>query len=89
MVETDKPVTRHVKVFDYFKAFNIIEFKSVNNPFRVAEDLPKILIYTGGLLLNEKKAAIANTTFTVLSSRKPERFLRDYKNDVQRVKNGV
>jgi hypothetical protein len=89
VVETDRPITRHVRIFDYFKAFNIIEFKSVSNPFRVAEDVPKIFIYAGGLLLNEKKATIANTTFTMLSSRKPGRFLREYKNDVHKVKNGV
>lgn len=89
VVETEEPITRHVRIFDYFKAFNIIEFKSVNNPFRVAEDLPKISIYTGGLLLNEKKATIANTTFTLLSARKPVRFLREYKKDIHKVKNGV
>jgi hypothetical protein len=89
VVETDKPITRYVRIFDYFKAFNIIEFKSVNNPFRVAEDLHKILIYAGGLLLNEKKGDDYEYSFTVLSSRKPVRFLRSYKKDVQKVKNGV
>lgn len=28
IIEVDKPITKHVKIFTYFKRFNIIEFNS-------------------------------------------------------------
>jgi len=89
VVEADKPIAQYVRIFDYFKTYNIVEFKSVKDSFRMAEDFPNILIYIGGLLLNKKNATIGNTTFTVLSSRKPKRFLGAYKEHVQTLKNGV
>ena len=48
IIETEKPIKKYVRIFAYFKKFNIIEFKSVQDPFRMDEDLPKILIYIGG-----------------------------------------
>ena len=89
VVETEKPITKYVRIFDYFKKFNIIEFKSVRDPFRIVEDLPKIFIYAGGLLLNEERATIGNSTITILSSRKPKRLLSVYKKHVHKVQNGV
>ena len=89
VIETEKPIKKHVRIFDYFKKFNIIEFKSILDPFRIYEDLPKILIYIGGLLLNDRKANLVNTTFTIFCSRKPEKLLLAYKNHIQKVKNGV
>ena len=89
IIETDKPITEHVKIFTYFKKVNIIEFKSVNDPFRFKEDLPKIWIYSGGVVSNEKESNIENTTFTLVSSRKPEKLLKYYEKDIQKVQNGV
>ena len=76
VIETDSPIHEHVKIFDYFKKFNIIEFKSPGDTFRPAEDLPKIFIYLGGILLNEKAATPQNTTFTLVSSHKPVKLLK-------------
>jgi hypothetical protein len=89
VVETDTPLAQNLRIFDYFKTFNIIEFKSANNPFRVGIDVPKILVYIGGILLNEKKATLENTTFTLLNARKPMKLFKAYKKYIQRVKNGV
>ena len=79
----------YVRIFAYFKKFNIIEFKSVHDPFRIDVDLPKILIYIGGLLLNENAANLENTTFTILSSRKPEKLFKTYEKHIQKVKNSI
>jgi hypothetical protein len=89
VVEADKPITNYLRIFDYFKRFNIIEFKSANDPFRVDSDVPKILVYTGGIMMNEKNATFENTTFTLLTARKPVKLFKRYKKDVQKVKNGV
>ena len=79
VIEADRPIREHVKIFDYFKQFNIIEFKSEANTFRLDVDLPKILIYIGGILLNEAGASFSNTTFTLVTARKPDRLFRAYK----------
>lgn len=89
IIETQRPIKEYVSIFTYFKKFNIIEFKSVQDPFRLGEDLPKILIYIGGLLLNEKAAHFNNTTFTILNSRKPEKLFKTYKKYIQKARNGV
>jgi len=89
VIEADRPIREHVKVFDYFRQFNIIEFKSEANTFRLNLDLPKILIYIGGILLNEKAANFYNTTFTLVTSRKPDRLFEAFKNTIQKIKNGV
>jgi len=89
VIETESPIREHVKIFDYFKKFNIIEFKSVKDNFRIKEDLPKIFIYIGGILLNEKAATSSNTTFTLVSSQKPEKLFRRYEDTVQKLKKGV
>ena len=88
-METNKPITKYVKIFDYFKTYNIIEFKSVKDPFRIDTHVPKMLIYIGGILLNENNATLENTTFTILSARKPMKLIRRYKKYIQKVKNGI
>lgn len=89
IVETDKSITDHVKIFTYFKKVNIIEFKSVNDPFRFDEDLSKIWIYSGGVISSEKESNVKNTTFTLVTSRKPYTLLKYYEKDIQKVQNGV
>jgi hypothetical protein len=89
VVETDKPITNYVKIFDYFKTFNIIEFKSAQDPFRIDRDIPKILVYIGGILLAEKKGFLENTTFSIISSRKPVKLFKVFKKYIHKVKNGV
>ena len=89
VVETEKPIAGYVRIFDYFKTVNIIEFKSVAGPFRMSTDIPKILVYIGGVILTEEKATTENTTFTVICSRKPEKLFRLYEKSIQKVKNGV
>jgi hypothetical protein len=89
VIKTVKSISSHVRIFNYFKDFNIIEFKSVNNPFRIGIDIPKLLVYIGGILLNEKKASLENTTFTLLTARKPVKLFKIYKKSIQIVKKGV
>jgi hypothetical protein len=89
VVETEKPLKEYVKIFSYFRKFNIIEFKSIRDPFRVEEDLSKVFIYIGSLLLNENNASIENTTFTLLTSRKPDKLLKYCRKSIQKIKNGV
>jgi hypothetical protein len=89
IIEVKEPIEKHVKLFTYFKRYNIIEFKSIADPFRMNRDLYKIGIYIGGILLKEKKADIKNTTFTLVSSRKPEKFLKYYKEKTRAIKKGL
>ena len=89
VVEADSPINTYVKIFDYFKKFNIIEFKSPKDRFSIKEDLPKLFIYIGGIMLNEKAATTTNTTFTLVCSHKPDKLFQIYKSAVQKLKNGV
>ena len=52
-------------------------------------DVPKVLAYIGGILLNEKKATLENTTFTLITARKPMKLFKAYKKYIQKVKKGV
>jgi hypothetical protein len=79
IIEIDKPIENYVKIFKYFKRFNIIEFKSERNRFRLTSDLYKLGIYIGGLLLEEKEANVENTTFSLVSTFTPKVFLKKYK----------
>jgi hypothetical protein len=78
IIEVTQPIEEHVKIFKYFKRFNIIEFKSERNRSRLNQDLYKILIYIGDILLKEKEADEENSTFTLVTSLKPVKFLRKY-----------
>jgi hypothetical protein len=89
IIEIEKAIKEYTKFFDYFKKVNIIEFKSAGNPFRIDKDISKILVYIGGIILQEKKASFENTTFTLFSSRKPEKLFIRYHNYIQKVKNGL
>ena len=89
IVETEKPIVEHVKLFTYFKRFNIVEFKSASDPFRMKDDLFKIPIYIGGVLLKENEANYDNSTFTLVSSKKPVKLLKYYENTTKKVKNGL
>jgi hypothetical protein len=74
IIEIDRPITKYVKLLTYFKRINIIEFKSVSDSFRLNRDLYKIGIYIGGVSLREEKANIDNTTFTIISSGRPDKL---------------
>ena len=89
VVETDKPIHNYTDIFSYFKRVNVIEFKSVDNPFNMACDLHKLLIYLGGVCLNTNQPDYQNTTITVVSSRKPAKLFKVYAGDLHALKNGV
>lgn len=89
VVETDKPIHNYTDIFSYFKRVNIIEFKSVDNPFNMTYDLHKLLIYLGGVCLNTNQPDYRNTTITVVSSRKPVRLLKAFAEDLHELKKGV
>jgi hypothetical protein len=57
----------------------LIEFKSENNRFKLKEDLFKLGIYINGLILKEPEADVNNTSFTLVTSKKPTKFLKQYK----------
>lgn len=78
IIETTAPIEQYVEIFKYFRRFNIIEFKSEDNRFVLNEDLYKLGIYINGFMLKEAGADIDNTTFTLVSSRRPVKLLKQY-----------
>ncbi|MDQ1266375.1 MAG: hypothetical protein QG635_1527 [Bacteroidota bacterium] len=79
VVEQTEPIEPYVVIFKYFKRFNIIEFKSEGNKFRLNEDLYKLGIYINGVLMKEPEADVNNSTFTLVTSIRPAKFLKQYK----------
>jgi len=87
IIEVNQPIEQYVELFKYFKRYNIIEFKSERNRFKSDEDLYKLGIYIGGVLLKESEANPKNTTFTIVSSLKPARFLKQY--NAEQIRQGL
>lgn len=89
IIESDSPIYMNTRIFSYFKEVNVVEFKSEVDSFRVKKHFPQILFYIGGALSNEKRATIENMTFTLISSRKPVKFLKMFKKSTKKIENGV
>jgi hypothetical protein len=89
VIKTIISIDKYVKVFKYFKTYNIIEFKSAADTFRMWEDVNKILVYIGGFLLREKKASASNTTFSLVCSRKSIKLLKDGIASVKVIDKGI
>ncbi|MBM2814857.1 MAG: hypothetical protein HW421_1619 [Ignavibacteria bacterium] len=79
VIEMNKPIAPYVELLTYFKRFNIVEFKSEKDRFNIYDDLYKLGIYICGLLLKEPEANVKNTTFTLVSSLRPGKLLKQYK----------
>lgn len=89
IIKVDRPGESPLNIFDYFKRFNIIEFKSEKDGFRIERHLPNLLIYLGGVILSEKSANFENTTFTLICSKRPEKLLKMFKKSTQKIKKGI
>jgi len=87
IIEADESIEKHVKLFKYFKKLNIIEFKSAANPFRMPVDLFKAGVYLNGVFLNMPEAKIEDTTFTIVTSRRPVKLFKQYK--PEEIRQGV
>jgi len=88
IIEMYAKLNTKLEIFNYFEEYNIIEFKSVADHFKVGEDDLKISFYINGVLLQEKDANVNNTTFTLVSSGKPEAFLKKFKDKIQTIRTG-
>jgi hypothetical protein len=71
VVESDTPIKEHVSLFQYFKKFNIIEFKSEVDELNLSGYL-KMGYYLHAFLLRENGALPENTTLTLVSTLKPK-----------------
>ncbi|MDQ1265804.1 MAG: hypothetical protein QG635_956 [Bacteroidota bacterium] len=87
IIEKIQPIRKYVKIFTYFKRFNIIEFKSEKDRFVLEPDLYDLGIYINGVLRLKKEAKPENTTFSLVSSTRPAKLIRKYKAD--RLKKGL
>jgi len=88
IIEMHEKLNQKLDIFTYFDTFNIIEFKSAADHFKVGEDDLKISFYINGVLLQEKDANEKNTTFTMVSSAKPVAFLKKFKDKLQNISPG-
>ncbi|HBD93016.1 MAG: hypothetical protein A2015_00910 [Spirochaetes bacterium GWF1_31_7] len=89
IIEMHEKLNQKLDIFKYFDTFNIIEFKSAADHFKVGEDDLKISFYINGVLLQEQDANEKNTTFTVVSSAKPVALLKKFKNNIQKIVPGL
>lgn len=88
IVELKEKFENKLTLFKYFKKYNGIEFKSFVDPFKMNEDEYRLGIYINGILLQEKEANKENSTFTLVSSRKPQKLFDDYKDNLKKIENG-
>jgi hypothetical protein len=79
IIELEKPIINYVKIFSYFKRYNIIEFKSEKDRFIFWKDLYNIGIYLNGVLLKEKVKNYDNSTFSLVTTLKPKKLLDTFK----------
>jgi len=79
IIQAEKTIIDYVKIFTYFKRLNIIEFKSEKDRFVFKPDLYDIGIYTNGVLRIKNEYDFEDTTFSLVSSTKPEKLLNLFK----------
>lgn len=88
IIEMHEKLNDRLEIFNCFDEYNIIEFKSSSDKFVTGEDDLKISFYINGVLLQEECANESNTTFTLVTSGKPEAFLTKYKDKITKLKPG-
>jgi len=88
LIEIDEQKVRQLKIFNYLRHWNGIEFKSENDSFG-RDDLYKIGIYIGGILLQEKIKQLEDFTWTVITTLKPVKLFGKYHDKVDRITEGV
>jgi hypothetical protein len=85
IIEINEPISDYVKIFTYFKRFNIIEFKSEKDRFVFKPDLYNIGIYINGVILKEIQADYTNSSFTLVSTLKPTKLLKYFQaNEIEK-----
>jgi hypothetical protein len=87
IIEAEQSIDEHLEVMKYFKRFNIIEFKSENDNFDLNKDLYKLGIYLNGTLFTESESNINNTTFTLVSSRRLSKLLKQF--NAEKIRAGL
>ena len=75
VIESDKPIGKHLDLMNYFKEFNIIEFKSESQGVKL-QDIYKTLYYISAFILRKKEKGCLS--FTLITTKKPKRFLEAY-----------
>ncbi|MCP5498586.1 MAG: hypothetical protein H7A25_01675 [Leptospiraceae bacterium] len=75
IIESDKPIRQHLDLMNYFQEFNIIEFKSESQGVKL-QDIYKTLYYISAFVLRKKEKG--DISFTLITTKKPERFLETY-----------
>ncbi|MCB1157071.1 MAG: hypothetical protein KDK45_06170, partial [Leptospiraceae bacterium] len=75
VIESDKPIGKHLDLMNYFQEFNIIEFKSESQGVKL-QDIYKTLYYISAFVLRKKEKV--SLSFTLITTQKPQRFLETY-----------
>ena len=87
IIEMKEKFSNKLTLFKYFKKYNGIEFKSFADPFKMNEDEYRLGIYINGILLQEKESNKDNTTFTLITSRKPQKMFDVYRENIKGLMN--
>jgi len=88
LVEVDEEKVSKLKIFNYLRHWNGIEFKSETDAFG-RDDLYKIGVYIGGILLQEKIKHLEDFTWTVITTLKPTKLFAKYYDRIDRISEGV
>ena len=80
--------TKHLQTFNYFSKHNLISYKSFKDSFRM-RDINDCFIYYHSYIQSVEGANRNNTTITLLISRKPRKFLGEYKAEVKELGSGI
>ena len=75
------------KIFNYFRRYNLISYKSFNDSLRV-RDIYALSLYYHLYLQEQADSNYGNTTITLICSRTPKKFIRTYKDLFTEVQRG-
>ena len=82
-----KSKTKNLQVFDYFLEHNLLSYKSFKDNFSL-NDVLDCSIYYSSYLQKVKDAKQSNTTISLLISKKPRKFLAEYKSEIREIGKG-
>ena len=85
-----KELTENIKdfeYFNYFKKYNLISFKSPNDPVRKS-DFYDSSSYINGFLKNNKNLDENNITFTLIVNNHPRNYLAKHKEYIKEIEKG-
>ncbi len=84
----DKTLSDDFTLFQYWKEFNLISFKSKPDTLEIS-DIWDSLIYMYGFLNRNKEANFENTTMSLLVNSHPRSFLKKYAHFCRELETGV